>query len=213
MFAVIKTGGKQYKVSEGDTIVIEKLDSAAGGQFTFESVLMVGEGAAIKLGTPLVAGATVSATINGDTRGPKLITRKKVQRQTYRRTIGHRQELTTVTITAINTDGKKSAAKTEAKKEAAPKTAAAVAAPTARPALDARGRVTTLDGAADDLKKISGVGPVLEKKLHAAGIYFFWQVAALDAAQIEELESEMSFPGRITREEWVKQAEEFAKTA
>ena len=65
----------------------------------------------------------------------------------------------------------------------------------------------------NNLKKISGVGPVLEKKLHEAGIYFFWQVAALNADQIAELEEEMSFPGRITRDEWVKQAEEFAKDA
>jgi len=218
MFAVIKTGGKQYKVSEGDTIVIEKLDAEAGKDVTFDNVLMLGSGESVTVGAPLVAGATVSGEIAEHMRGPKLITRKKRQRQTYRRTIGHKQRLTTVTITSINADGAKPAKKAAVKKAEAPKAEAAAveapkAAPSGKPEVDARGRIAKLEGKADNLKKISGVGPVLEKKLHAAGIYFFWQVAALKADQIAELEEEMSFPGRITRDDWVKQAEEFAKDA
>jgi large subunit ribosomal protein L21 len=220
MFAVIKTGGKQYKVSEGDTLVIEKLDAEAGKDVTFDSVLMLGSGDSVTVGAPLVAGATVSAEVAEHMRGPKLITRKKRQRQTYRRTIGHKQHLTTVTITSINADGKKPAKKAAPKKAAAPKAETAPVAETApkastaaKPAVDARGRIANLEGKPDNLKKISGVGPVLEKKLHAAGIYYFWQVAALKEDQIVELEEEMSFPGRITRDEWVKQAEEFAKDA
>ncbi len=215
MFAVIKTGGKQYKVAEGDTIVVEKLDIADGGAVTFDTVLMVGEGASVTVGAPTVAGATVSGEVARQTRGPKIITRKKRQRQTYRRTIGHRQDLTEVTITAISTDGKAPAKKAAAKKAADPKadTAPVASAPAAKPEVDARGRITAFDGKPDNLKKISGVGPVLEKKLNEAGIYFFWQVAALTPAQIEELENDMSFPGRITRDEWVNQAAEFAKDA
>jgi len=218
MFAVIKTGGKQYKVSEGDTIVIEKLDAEAGKDVTFDNVLMLGSGESVTVGAPLVAGATVSGEIAEHMRGPKLITRKKRQRQTYRRTIGHKQHLTTVTITSINADGAKPAKKPAAKKAAAAKAEAPAAeAPKAasagKPEVDARGRIAKLEGKADNLKKISGVGPVLEKKLHEAGIYYFWQVAALKADQIADLEEEMSFPGRITRDEWVKQAEEFAKDA
>ena len=128
MFAVIKTGGKQYKVSEGDTLVIEKLDAEAGKDVTFDNVLMLGNGDSVTVGAPLVAGATVSAEISEHMRGPKLITRKKRQRQTYRRTIGHKQHLTTVTITSINADGakpaKKPAAKKAAPKKASPKKAA-----------------------------------------------------------------------------------------
>ncbi len=213
MFAVIKTGGKQYKVAEGDMIVVEKLDVADGGAVTFDTVLMVGEGASVAVGAPTVAGATVTGEVARQTRGPKIITRKKRQRQTYRRTIGHRQDLTEVTITGISTDGKASTKKAAAKKEVAPTAASAEAAPATKPSVDARGRITGFDGKPDNLKKISGVGPVLEKKLHEAGIYFFWQVAALSPAQIEELENDMSFPGRITRDEWVKQAAEFAKDA
>lgn len=215
MFAVIKTGGKQYRVAEGDTIVVEKLDIVDGGAVTFDTVLMVGEGATVTVGAPTVAGASVTGEVARQARGPKIITRKKRQRQTYRRTIGHRQDLTEVTITAISTDGKAPAKKAAARKEAAPKAAVASAAPSpaGKPSVDARGRIAAFDGKPDNLKKISGVGPVLEKKLHEAGIYFFWQVAALTPAQIEDLENDMSFPGRITRDEWVKQASDFAKDA
>lgn len=210
MFAVIKTGGKQYKVAEGDTIVIEKLSAAAGETVTFDSVLMVGAGSGVTVGAPTVVGATVTGEVAAEVRGPKIVTRKKRQRQTYRRTIGHRQDLMEVTITSINADGKAPAKKAAPKKEAAPK---ADAAPAAKPEVDSRGRITGFDGKPDNLKKISGVGPVLEKKLHEAGIYFFWQVAALTPAQIEDLESEMSFPGRIERDNWIEQAQEFAKDA
>lgn len=215
MFAVIKTGGKQYKVAEGDTITVEKLDTEAGKDVTFDTVLMVGSGDDVTVGAPLVAGASVFGEVEEQTRGDKIVIRKKRQRQTYRRTQGHRQHLTVVKITGISTDGKKPTKKAAPKKAAAPKAEAPAKAdaPAAKPEVDSRGRIAKLDGKPDDLKKISGVGPVLEKKLHEAGIYFFWQVAALTADQISELEEEMSFPGRITRDEWVKQAEEFAKDA
>jgi len=216
MFAVIKTGGKQYKVAEGDTITVEKLDTEAGKDVTFETVLMLGNGDDVTVGAPLVDGASVFGEVEEQTRGDKVIIRKKRQRQTYRRTQGHRQHLTVVKITGISTDGKKPAKKAAPKKAAAPKAetpAAEAAAPAAKQEVDSRGRIANLEGKPDNLKKISGVGPVLEKKLHEAGIYFFWQVAALKEEQITELEEEMSFPGRITRDEWIKQAEEFAKDA
>ena len=216
MFAVIKTGGKQYKVAEGDTITVEKLDTEAGKDVTFETVLMLGNGDDVTVGAPLVDGASVFGEVEEQTRGDKVIIRKKRQRQTYRRTQGHRQHLTVVKITGISADGKKPAKKAAPKKAAAPKAeapATEAAVPAAKPEVDSRGRIANLEGKPDNLKKISGVGPVLEKKLHEAGIYFFWQVAALKEEQITELEEEMSFPGRITRDEWVKQAEEFAKDA
>lgn len=123
MFAVIKTGGKQYKVSEGDTLVIEKLAAAPGETVTFDQVLMIGEGADVKVGAPIVAGAAVTAEVNGEVRGPKLITRKKRQRQTYRRTIGHRQDLVEVTIRSVSADG--APPKKATRKKATPKTEAA----------------------------------------------------------------------------------------
>ncbi|WP_439621314.1 50S ribosomal protein L21 [Hyphomonas sp.] len=210
MFAVIKTGGKQYKVSEGDTIVIEKLDTEAGKDVTFDNVLMLGSGESVTVGAPLVAGATVSGEIAEHMRGPKLITRKKRQRQTYRRTIGHKQHLTTVTITSINADGAKPAKKPAAKKEAAPK-AETAAAEAPKPA--AAGAPTAEGTSADNLKKMTGVGPALEKKLNAAGITTFAQIAALTEPQIAELEEQLSLTGRFEKDGWVAQAQEFAKDA
>jgi len=101
MYAVIKTGGKQYRVSKDDTLTIERLEGEAGGTITFEDVLMVGEGENIKIGTPIVKGAKVTAELVEQTRGRKVIAFKKRRRQNSRRKRGHRQDLTTVKITGI----------------------------------------------------------------------------------------------------------------
>ncbi|OYW85511.1 MAG: 50S ribosomal protein L21, partial [Hyphomonas sp. 32-62-5] len=113
-------------------------------------------------------------------------------------TIGHRQDLMEVTITSINTDGKAPAKKAAAKKEDAPKAEAA-------PAADAP--------AGDNLKKLTGVGPALEKKLNSAGITTFAQIAALTEADIAKLEEELSLAGRFAKDGWVEQAKELAKDA
>lgn len=221
MFAVIKTGGKQYKVAEGDEIVIEKLDGDAGSDVTFGEVLMLGDGDDIKIGAPTVSGASVVGEIADQRKGDKVLIVKKRQRSTYRRKKGHRQLETVVKITSILADGKaapkkKAAAKPKAE-EAPAEAPKAEAKPAARKAdtssLDARGRLSGPQGEADDLKKIKGVGKVLEGKLNEAGIYHFWQVAALKGEQIAELEEEMSFPGRIERDDWIAQAAELAKDA
>jgi large subunit ribosomal protein L21 len=124
MFAVIKTGGKQYKVAKDDVIVVEKLKGEAGEVVAFESVLMVGEGADTKAGVPFVEGVCVAGEVIEQTRGDKILVFKKQRRQNHRRTNGHRQDLTVVKITDILTDGKKpEARKSEGpKKAAAPKT-------------------------------------------------------------------------------------------
>ncbi|MBR9971975.1 50S ribosomal protein L21 [Magnetospirillum sulfuroxidans] len=97
MFAVIQTGGKQYKVANGDVIRVEKLAGEAGGSVVLDQVLMVGE----KIGAPLVAGATVTAEVVAQARGPKLIVFKKRRRQSSRRKNGHRQDITILRITDI----------------------------------------------------------------------------------------------------------------
>lgn len=221
MFAVIKTGGKQYKVAEGDQIVVEKLAADAGADVTFD-VLMLGDGDSVTLGAPVVDGASVVGEIAAQRKGDKKLIMKKRQRNTYRRKKGHRQLESVVTITSILTDGKKAPAKKAAapKKEEAPKAEAKAsaakkeAAPKAdKPKTDDRGRLEQADGKADDLKKISGVGPAMEKKLNAAGIFHFWQVAELNATQAQELDDEAGLGGRIERDEWVKQADQLAKDA
>ena len=102
MYAVIKTGGKQYRVSAGDKLKIEKLDAEIGSEVTFDQVLMVGEGADIKVGTPMLAGASVKATVLNQARGEKIHIFKMRRRKHYRKSQGHRQSYTEVQIGGIS---------------------------------------------------------------------------------------------------------------
>lgn len=101
MFAVIRTGGKQYKVAQDDLITVEKLAGDPGATIELGEVLMVGEGADVTTGAPLVKGASVSATLVEQRRAPKIIVFKKKRRQNYRRKNGHRQYETVLRITGI----------------------------------------------------------------------------------------------------------------
>ncbi len=101
MYAVIKTGGKQYRVAKDDVVTIERIAGEDGAKVEFNEVLMVGSGESVKVGTPMVAGAKVTAELIGQTRGEKLIAFKKRRRKNSRRKKGHRQDLSTVRITTI----------------------------------------------------------------------------------------------------------------
>jgi large subunit ribosomal protein L21 len=191
MFAVIKTGGKQYRVAANDVLKIEKVAGDAGAIVHFAEVLAVGEGEAVSIGVPFVAGATVTAEVVEQGRGKKVIAFKKRRRQNSRRKRGHRQELTTVRIHEILTGGAKSTA--TAVKAPAPK-AAAAAAPAA--------------GIVDDVTIIGGVGPALGKKLAGAGITSLTQIASMDEVAMAKLDDELKLGGRTAREEWVEQAKE-----
>ena len=185
MFAVIKTGGKQYRVVANDVVKIEKVAGDAGAIVHFAEVLAVGEGEAVSIGVPFVAGATVTAEVVEQGRSRKVIAFKKRRRQNSRRKRGHRQELTTVRIHEILTGGAKS-------------TATAVKAPVAAPAT----------GIVDDVTIIGGVGPALAKKLAAAGVTSLTQIAAMDETAMAKLDDELKLGGRTAREEWVEQAKE-----
>ncbi|MEM7692887.1 MAG: 50S ribosomal protein L21 [Pseudomonadota bacterium] len=102
MFAVIKTGGKQYRVSAGDEVRIETVEGEAGAAVTFGDVLMIGDGESVTVGAPMVTGASVAGEIVEQTRNKKIIIFKKRRRQNSRRKNGHRQPQTVVKITAIN---------------------------------------------------------------------------------------------------------------
>jgi len=101
MYAVISTGGKQYRVREGDELRIEKLGVGAGEKVTFEDVLLVGEGESIKVGGE-IAGARVEAVVTGSGRGKKIVVFKKRRRKHYKLTKGHRQDYTAVRIEKIS---------------------------------------------------------------------------------------------------------------
>ena len=224
MFAVMKTGGKQYKVAADDVVKIERLEGEAGDTVSFENVLMVGGDDGVTVGAPFVEGATVVGEVVDQGRGRKIIIFKKRRRQNSRRKNGHRQYFTSVRITDILVGG----AKPKAAKKAAPKKddakaekpaakkAASKAAPKAAAAagaVAAGALFAAQEGEPDDLKEISGVGPVLEKKLHALGITKFAQVAAFTADDIAKVDDALSFKGRIERDNWLDQAAELAKAA
>ena len=218
MFAVIKTGGKQYKVAEGDEIVIEKLAADAGDSVTFEDVLMLGDDKKVTIGEPVVAGASVVGTVAAQRKGAKVLIMKKRQRNTYRRKKGHRQLETVVTIDSILADGKKAPAKKKAapkaeaapKKEAAPK--AEAKAPAEKPAAKkAAPKKEAAPAAADDLTKMKGLGKVFAGKLEAEGITTFAQIAKMKKADIDALEEKIGAAGKFESNDWVAQAKELAK--
>jgi large subunit ribosomal protein L21 len=111
MFAVVTTGGKQYRVEAGSELLIERLPDDAGSTVTFDRVLLVGEGDDVTLGTPTVDGASVTGTVIGEALGPKLVVFKFKQKVKYRRHAGHRQHLTRVRIDEIAAKGRSSKAK------------------------------------------------------------------------------------------------------
>lgn len=190
MFAVIKTGGKQYRVAANDVVKIEKVAGDAGAIVHFAEVLAVGEGEVVSIGAPFVAGATVTGEVVEQGRSRKVIAFKKRRRQNSRRKRGHRQELTTVRIHEILTGGAKP-------------TATAVKAPVSAPAA-----AVASTGVVDDVTIIGGVGPALAKKLAGAGVTSLTQIAAMDEAAMAKLDDELKLGGRTAREEWVEQAKE-----
>ncbi|MFN5615851.1 MAG: 50S ribosomal protein L21 [Brevundimonas sp.] len=107
MYAVIKTGGKQYRVQPGDTIVVEKIDAEPGANVSFAEVLMLGGDKGVTVGAPVVDGATVAATLIETRKGEKVKIFKKIRRQGYRRTRGHRQLESVLRITGIEGAGEK----------------------------------------------------------------------------------------------------------
>ena len=202
MYAIIKTGGKQYKVSQGATLRVERLNAAEGDKIDFEQVLMIVDGDNINVGAPFIEGTTVSADVKAHGRAKKVEIIKFKRRKHHRKQMGHRQDYTEVEITAI---GGKAAAKKPAAKKVTAKPAAEAA-----PAASAESFLSAPQGEPDDLKKISGVGPVLEKKLHGLGIYHFWQVAQFTPEDIAKVDEELNFKGRIERDDWLTQAKQFA---
>ncbi len=201
MFAVIKTGGKQYKVSRNDIITIEKLHAEAGDTVAFETVLLVG-GETTVIGTPTVKGATVAGSVVEQARGPKVISFFKRRRQNSKRKKGHRQDLTVVRITDIFTNGEK----VDVTARAAAVAAASVVAAAAKPAKAPKAE----KGAVDDsnLSLIAGIGPTIEKKLRAAGVNTWTEISKWAEADVEKWNTELKLGGRATREEWVEQAKE-----
>ena len=121
MYALVKTGGKQYRVSKDDTILVERIAAEEGTEVILHDIVMLSDGDKVTIGTPMVDGAAVSATVLRQTRGPKVIIFRRKRRKHHRRMQGHRQDLTLLKINDIAEDAKKLAQIKPAAKKAAPK--------------------------------------------------------------------------------------------
>ncbi|MEL0286642.1 MAG: 50S ribosomal protein L21 [Paracoccaceae bacterium] len=211
MFAVLKTGGKQYKVQNGDVLRIEKIAADAGETVQFNDILMLG-GDTATVGTPLIEGAAVQAEVIDQIKGEKTINFVKRRRKHgSQRTKGHRQKLTLVRVTEILSKGaEKSGVKAAVGKIATAAATAPKAATAKAAAPKAKAAPAAASGEGDDLTQLSGVGPALLKKLNAAGISTFAQIAAWTEADVAEFDEKLSFKGRIEREGWIAQAKELA---
>ncbi|MFZ9020161.1 MAG: 50S ribosomal protein L21 [Paracoccaceae bacterium] len=211
MFAVLKTGGKQYKVQNGDVLRIEKIAADAGETVQFNDILMLG-GDTATVGTPLIEGAAVQAEVIDQIKGEKTINFVKRRRKHgSQRTKGHRQKLTLVRVTEILSKGaEKSGVKAAVGKIATAAATAPKAATAKGAAPKAKAAPAAASGEGDDLTQLSGVGPALLKKLNAAGITTFAQIAAWTEADVAEFDEKLSFKGRIEREGWIAQAKELA---
>ncbi|MEC9343166.1 MAG: 50S ribosomal protein L21 [Pseudomonadota bacterium] len=208
MFAVIKTGGKQYRVAENDLLQVERLAGEAGDMVELPHVLMVGDGAGATIGAPMVEGALVTAEIVGQTRTRKVLSFKKRRRQNSKRIRGHRQMLTEIRISEILTGGAKPSKKAAAKKPAAKDAPAAETSKAEKPARAADKKTADKAEIVDDVALIGGVGPALKKKLAGAGLTSRGQIAGLSADDIARLDEELKLGGRIERDEWKEQAAE-----
>ncbi|WP_292292958.1 50S ribosomal protein L21 [Marivita sp.] len=213
MFAVMKTGGKQYKVHSGDILRVEKLAADAGEKVQFNEILMLG-GDKVVVGAPLVSGAAVQAEVVDQIKADKVINFVKRRRKhSSKRTVGHRQKLTLLRVTDIlETGADASGVKAAVGAGSVAGVASAAAAPkkAASPKAEKKADAPKAAAGSDDLKLLSGVGPALEKKLHEAGVTSFAQIAAWTDADVEEFGEKLSFKGRIEREGWIEQAKELA---
>jgi large subunit ribosomal protein L21 len=225
MFAVIRTGGKQYRINQNDLLTVDKLEGKIGEGVVFVDVLMVGGDGGVTIGNPLIEGASVAAEVVEQMRDDKVIAFKKRRRQNSKRRRGHRQHLTLVRIAEILTAGarpskaakpKAEQAKAEPPKAEPPKAveakeaqAAAPEAPAAKPAKLAA-VVAAPEGELDtsNLSLISGIGPTIEKKLRAAGIHSWNDIASWSEEDVAKWDEALSLRGRASREAWVEQAKE-----
>jgi large subunit ribosomal protein L21 len=192
MYAVIESGGKQYRVAVGDRVKVESLAAEPGAVVSLDQVLMVVDGDAVNVGTPRLE-TRVEATVVGHGRGEKVRILKFRRRKNSRTHGGHRQNYTELEITSIGGAAAKPAKKASAAKPAPEKAAEAAA-----------------EGG-DDLTRINGIGPVIAEKLSKLGISTVAQIAEMTPEDVERVNEELNFKGRIERENWIEQARELVK--
>lgn len=191
MYAIVDIAGKQFKVAKDQFVYAPSVEGEAGASVEFDRVLLLEGDSGIEVGTPVVSGAKVTGKILDHGRGDKVIVFKKKRRKGYKKSQGHRQGYTKILIEDILAKGQKASSK----KEEAPKKEA-----------------KAKDSGKDDLKEITGIGPVFEKELNAKGYTTFEQISKLTEEEMEKLaEIDGVTADLIKNEDWVGQAKELLK--
>jgi len=206
MYAVIKTGGKQYRVTPGDILKVETLKAEVGDTINFEEVLMIADGDNITVGTPTIASAKVAAEVIAHGRAKKVEIVKFRRRKHHQKRTGHRQNFTQVQIQNIN--GKGSPAKKTSAKAADSKADSQVAKTTAKATkTETKKPAAKKSTGADDLTKIEGIGPKAAEALTTAGVATFADLAKAKVADIQKIldEADGKF-GAMKPDTWPQQA-------
>lgn len=196
MYAVIESGGKQYRVAVGDRVKVESLKAEPGAEVQLDNVLLVADGDKIDVGSPYTGGS-VSATVVEHGRGRKVRILKFRRRQNSRTHAGHRQNYTELEITGIGGKTAGAAKPTQSAGETG-ESGQKEAKTTDKPTPDAD----------DDLTRLNGVGAVLAEKLQKGGITSLTQIAGWSEEDVARIDEELELKGRIQRDDWVGQARE-----
>lgn len=212
MYAVIKTGGKQYKVSENDIIRIEKVTAEPGEIVNADSVFAVhDQQGKLHLGAPVVEGATVRLEVLMQKRTRKIVIFKKRRRKNSRRKRGYRHHLTHVRVLEILTGGAAPSKQPLGLPEKIFKVKQEIPAVTIQGDIRPFAKLDAAEGAPDNLQLISGVGPALEKTLNENGVFHYWQIIGMSDAEAEKFDEEADLKGRVLREDWRTQAQELSQ--
>ncbi|MDF9796212.1 large subunit ribosomal protein L21 [Catalinimonas alkaloidigena] len=200
MYAIVDIAGKQFKVAKDQFVYAPSVAGETGASVEFDRVLLLGDDNGIEVGTPVVNGAKVTGTILDHGRGDKVIVFKKKRRKGYKKTQGHRQGYSKILIEDILAKGQKASAKKAESKPAPAKEEA--------PKKETKAK----DSGKDDLKKISGIGPVFEKELNAKGYTTFEQISKLSEEDMEKIADIDGLTADLIKsEDWVGQAKELMK--
>ena len=213
MYAIVDIAGKQFKVSPDQYIYAPSLAGDAGASVELDNVLLMGNGDNVQVGSPAVSGARVAATIVEHVKDDKVIIFKKKRRKGYKKKQGHRQGYTKLMIDEILTDGQKASKKSEAqpKAEASKQPEATTSnvaheLPASEPMTPAPVQAATEK---DDLKKISGIGPVFEKELNRLGVHTYQDLINLSSEEIDRIDEEIVGADRgMIEDQWIPQAKE-----
>lgn len=213
MYAIVDIAGQQVKVQKDQQVFVNRLAGKAGDKVQFDHVLLIDNDGSVTLGAPAIKGAAVTAKITEHLKGDKVLVFKKKRRKGYKKKNGHRQYLTSIKIDSILATGAKAAAPATEKKAAAPKKEEAPKAaapkkeeaPKAAAAPKKEAAPAKKATAADDLKKVEGIGPKIAETLNAAGITTFAQLAKTSPAKISEIITDVR-GGHVT-DTWPQQAQ------